>query len=296
MDSVPINFCGKKGFNIRSNETKQTILDDLHSRFGVAPLSRRTDVLCDRNKTRLSQLPTVVHLQTTGTSYVMYLTRVQGQKTVLLIDRKIKGDFAFPKIIMIHMFFPSDFFDGTVLTGELISGISEWMFLIDDVVAIKGTNICSHMFRERYSAGLNMIRTHHIKFETDMFSMCMKRFYQINRLGDAIRDARYLPYKVKGISIRSTGPFKRDIFVPMKIEHVQTRYMYISSGAKDDMFYASESDDMYSSDKTQLHVPDIEISHALKARFGGVPYGCKIGMPCEWNSNFEKWQPVLDKF
>lgn len=295
MDSVPINFCGKKGFNIRSNETKEIILDDLFKRFGVAPLSRRTDVLCERNKSKLNQFPTVVHLQTTGTSYVMYLTRVQGNRVVLLIDRKIKGDFAYPKIVLIHLFFPEAYFDGTVITGELISGVTEWMFLVDDVLAIQGTNISSYMFRERYSVGINAIRYHHRKFETDMFSVCMKRYYQINKVSDAVRDAKYLPYKTKGLSIKSTGPCKRDIFVPLKIEPVETRYMYISSGAKDDMFYIFDSGEAYSSEKKILYVPDTETSHALKCRFTCSSYGCKIGFLCEWNNVFQKWQPVLDR-
>ena len=285
MESVPIKFCNTVGFNLVNNTTKEAILDDLKARFGVIPLSRRTDVISEKNMVRLGEAPSVLQVQSTGTSYVLFLTRIGYQQVTLLIDRKVNSGFVYPKMIAIHLLFPNELFDGTVFTGELIKGFHEWIFLIDDLLAINGKRIGSHMFRERYSIACNAIKDKQRRCMSDMFSLCMKRFFQVNRVDEMLQVARYMPYKIKGVSIRSTGPHRRDLFIPMKVEQAPARQLLLGSNSSDDTFTVSE-------DSRLVHIPSIEASHYLKSRFEGVPYGKRVAVTCEWNAKFERWQPV----
>lgn len=291
MDCSLISFCDKTGFNITCNVTKQTILDDLIDRFGINPLSRRTDVLSDRNKNRCGEAPAFLHLQTTGTAYIMFFTRINYQQVALLIDRKINGTFSYPKMVSVHLLFSNETFDGTVFTGELIKGFSEWMFLVDDVLAVNGKRIGHCMFRERYSVGNTLIKTKHRVCRTDMFSICMKRFFQTNRLKDMLDYASYMPYKVKGISMRSTGPHKRDFFVPVHVKQSTAKSLFLGATSADDAFTVHEKED--GPCVGNAYIPNMESSHYLKKRFEGVPYGQRVLIPCEWNGSFKSWQPVL---
>ena len=291
MESAPISFCDTVGFNIVSNSTKETILDDLRTRFGVSPLSRRTDVLSDKNRNRLSEAPSVMQLQSTGTAYVLFLTRVGFQQVALLIDRKVNSGFAYPKIISLHLLFPNEMFDGTVFTGELIKGFSEWIFLVDDVLAVSGKRIGSHMFRERYAVGCDVIKTKQRRFRSDMFALCMKKFFQINQAEEMLQAARFLPYKIKGVSIRSTGPHRRDLFVPAKVTQITARRLLLGATAADDSYTVHEEEGSPSIGLAR--VPSIETSHFLKTKFEGVPYEKRLPVNCEWNAEFNRWQPVV---
>ena len=292
MDSVPISFCDTVGFNLVSNATKEALLDDLRVRFGVTPLSRRTDVLSEKNRARIGEAPAVLQLQSTGTAYVLFLTRVGFQQVALLIDRKVNSGFAYPKVISLHLFFPNEMFDGTVITGELIKGFSEWIFLVDDVLAVNGKRIGSQMFRERYAVGCDLLKAKHRRCRSDMFALCMKQFFQVNRAEDMLRAARFMPYKIKGVSIRSTGPHRRDLFVPVKVAQTPARRLHLGATAEDDSYTVHEGEEDGDPSLGLAHVPSIETSHHLKSKFEGVPYGKRLAVTCEWNAKFERWQPV----
>jgi hypothetical protein len=292
METVPINFCETVGFNVVCNATKEAVLDDLRQRFGVSPLSRRTDVLSEKNKRRLDEAPAVMHLQSTGTAYVLFLTRVGFQQVALLIDRKVNSGFVYPKMISVHLLFKDDLFDGTIFTGELIKGFSEWMFLVDDLLAVSGKRISSHMFRERYAISHEVIKTKQRRFKSDMFALCMKRFFQVNRAEEMLEYAKYMPYKIKGVSVRSTGPNRRDIFLPVHVKTVAAKTVYLAATAFDDTFTVHEGQGEHFSSIGNAHIQSIEASHYLKSKFEGVPYGRRVPLVCEWNANFDRWQPV----
>lgn len=296
MDAVPIKFCETVGFNLVCNATKEAILDDLGSRFRVAPLSRRADFIGDGTRrdtgARLGESPSVMHLQSTGTAYVLFLTRVGFQQVALLIDRKVKNGFVYPKMISIHLMFADELFDGTVMTGELIKGFSEWIFLVDDVLAVGGRRVAGGMFRERYSTGCELIKSRHTRYASDMFALCMKSFFQVNRLDEMLTTAKYMPYKIKGVCVRSTGPHKRDMFFPISVDRVAARALYLASFAADDAFSVHEGPGEDAPSVGNAHIQSIEASHFLKATFEGVPYGTRVPVVCEWSESFKRWQPV----
>ena len=292
MDTVPINFCGTTGFNVVCNATKEVVLEDLKQRFGVNPLARRTDVLSEKNKGRIDEAPAVLHLQSTGTAYVLFLTRVGFQQVALLIDRKVNSGFVYPKMILLHIMFKEELFDGTIFTGELIKGFSEWLFLIDDLIAVGGKRISSHMFRERYAISHDVIKTKQRRCKSDIFALCMKRFFQVNRAEDMLEYATYMPYKIKGVSVRSTGPHRRDLFIPVHVQTVTAKTLYLASTAVDDTFTVHEGHGEHFSSIGTAHIQSIEASHYLKSRFQGVAYGKRLPLICEWNPNFQKWQPA----
>ena len=291
MDCTKINFCDKRAYNVTCDNAKRTIIEELNSRFSIHPLARRADVLSDNNRQRVSESSSFLFMQSTGTSYILFLTRFDDQEVVVFIDRKIYGNFKYPKIILAHIFFDKSLFDGTVLSGEMVKGFGEWMFLIDDVIAINGTKISSHMFRERYKSGINLLSHRYQPHEVDICRLYMKEVFQVNKIDKLLQTAQYMPYQIKGVCVKSAGPYRRDIFLRVQVTRSEGTSLLISSTPEDDKYEVKDPSNGLA--LGNACIPDMITSRDMRRLFAGVKYGKSLPVPCKWNDRFNQWQPIV---
>lgn len=280
-------FAASVGVNVTCDALKREVLGDLHERLGVEPLARRSDVLCSRNSSRVLDAPSVIHMQSAGVPVVLFLTRVDSRAVCLVVGRRLRPGFSFPKITAVHLAFSAEAFHGTVLAGELVAGGGVWTLLVDDVLAFSGNRVARQMFRDRHALGLMLLRSMWTRVPGDAMTIVMKKFFQVNQLDEAVREAARLPYRVRGFSLRSTGSARRDLFFALDVEQVRFRELRLRRGAGEDE-YEIHVDDGGGS----CLVQDIGTRVALVGMFADAAFNKWLAVPCEWNRKHEKWQPV----
>lgn len=301
MDNRSIRFGRSTGFNLLNPVTKEGILENLQRSYGINPLQRRTDVLSQRNEAKISEMPSLIHVQTQGVPYMMFLTNIGNRQVTLMIERRIKREFKYPKIVLVHVLFSERLFQDTIVTGELVNSNGQWVFLVDDILVYSGQPVMSSMFRERYSILLNILNNDMSAFRYDPFKTVAKRFHQINHFSTVQKELAYLPYNINGVCIRFMGSYRKDLFVQIKIERIPTKVMMIASAAADDGYNAIEAKELQNDNNNNslnskalpLHVPDKETSIKLRQLFNGCEFWRRLPLQCIWSSTFEAWQPVF---
>jgi len=136
-----ISFCNKKALNIVSDKFKSFLLSNLREQYNISITDRNAHILNKKSIVNLSKNPHLISLKTIGNNYYLYLTRINEVKYCFFIDKKIKNGYTYPRIVSVKYCFNDDFFNDTVLEGELVRDYdNNWLFLIFDIRCYKGVN------------------------------------------------------------------------------------------------------------------------------------------------------------
>lgn len=116
------------------------------------PRSFRRCQLCDVARQKL-----LVSLKTDGVRYLLLLTRYGGEPRAVMIDRSMA-------VREIEVWANDDFFDGTLIDGELVTernpaGTISDVFLAFDLFAIRGAELRSLVYSDRISELFNILLT-----------------------------------------------------------------------------------------------------------------------------------------
>ncbi len=114
------------------------------------PRSFRRRQLCD-----FAQQKLLVSLKTDGVRYLLLLTRYGGEPRSVLIDRSMA-------VREIEVWANDDFFDGTLMDGELVAernvcGTISDAFLAFDLYAIRGAGLRSRVYSDRIGELFNIL-------------------------------------------------------------------------------------------------------------------------------------------
>lgn len=135
-----ISFCDRECFNVNNNKTKEQILKYVTAKFGIQVIDK---IYVNLNPNMIRNISFHEHLITTftnGNPYIFWLTVIDNTQWCILIDRKLKDGYSYPKIHVISYGFAEELFrQDTIFAGELVRDINRnWMFLISDLLVHKG--------------------------------------------------------------------------------------------------------------------------------------------------------------
>ncbi|KAG1653625.1 hypothetical protein FOA52_007631 [Chlamydomonas sp. UWO 241] len=136
-----ISFCNHIGFNVKSEETKQRVLDELDALYGRRVIQKHHDKFAQQPL--LSTRPHWLSLRSNGNPYFMYLTRIDGVAQCLFIDKKVQPGYVQPRIVLSKLFFDEPLFANTLFDGEMVKttlAASPWIFLVNDIFADSGVD------------------------------------------------------------------------------------------------------------------------------------------------------------
>ena len=244
MRQMDISFCGKVATNIVTSDAKQAIIDKFNgliesSRYFNRPQNRYkyANLVNSKSITFLSKQPHLITLKTGGSNYFLYLTKINGVNNALFIDCKTKQGYTLPRIITADFKFHDDLFSGTVFDGEIVRDREDnWMFLISNIVALKGRVVNSNMV-----ARMNLIyKVLAESYSPDpVIDICPIRVKRVYRYSDYDRlILMYIPkfeYEIKGMFFNSlTNKHSNHLFMmsaPSKKEGYTDRRKTRSTGA-----------------------------------------------------------------
>jgi hypothetical protein len=183
MEASPIEFCNTIGFILKNNKDKSNILSEIKTNYGIEPIQTNS---INYNETQnhlsiINRFPYIASLISRGNKFLMYFTRIIGENTILMIDRKIKKEegIIFPKIISICIQADNELFNGTLLETETILDKNEWTIQISDIIAQSG-NYCYEMqIFDRINSMFNILSKLKLDKYLNPYKLKIKEFYDI---------------------------------------------------------------------------------------------------------------------
>lgn len=211
-----ISFCDRQGFNIKSDEAKQTVLSSIESQYGIRIIQRHFDKFSDSTLCTLATSPHVVCIRTNGNPYLMYLTRHNFVNQVVFVDKKVQQGYFYPRMVIVRGWFDDALFDGTLIDGEMVRSKSgRWQYLCNDLIALEG----SHLVLKPLSERLEMLRQlFSQRFmpdpDNDYCEFSVKQFYSYDQVEQLVTHiVPSLGYTCRGLLFKPMNLRHRDVLM-----------------------------------------------------------------------------------
>lgn len=196
-----ISFCNRVCQNIVDSDLKQTILNDITSRFDANIVRRHHARMDAKALARVSKAPHIVCLRSNGNPYFMFLTRHHHKNVCIFIDKKIQGGYALPRMVLAPFQLAPSLFAGTLLEGEMVKDTNnKWLFLINDAWGYCGKTLADATVSERLQHVDAMLRTQFAPCMHDICVFQLKRYVKVTELQQLTDEfSPTLPYTSRGL-------------------------------------------------------------------------------------------------
>ncbi|MBD23710.1 MAG: hypothetical protein CMG46_01685 [Candidatus Marinimicrobia bacterium] len=291
------NFCNKDIDNIISNELKEYILNDLKLRTNLDIRSRYAKIY-NKHYNHNFKNPHLICLKTHGSPYYLYCTKINNVNYALLIDKKVKKGYDYPKMFLVQYRFDNILFNGTLFETELIrTNTNEWFLLIGDIYYFNNA-LLNESIIDRVNIIHDILNTKYINDSfSNICSIQVKRYFTSNDK-DYIFNT-FIPalnYTIRGIYI-----------IPLNPNYSNILYFFTDDDLKDTKSLKStynfkvikttkpEVYELYINSNNNItkigyaYIQNIEKSKTLVELFKA---NTEVIMKCKYNTYFNKWEPI----
>lgn len=230
-----ISFCDQVGFNIKSDETKRFILDNIQHKYGLKIITKHFDRYEDRVLPNLQRRPHLLCIRSNGNPYFLYLTRLNFVNYCIFIDKKIQQGYSYPRMIISHFKFDDTVFEDTIMDGEMVkTSTGRWTYLLNDILVFQGQHLTDHNLVKRLNI-LYMVLDK--SFTPDMLDICnilVKKYFKYDEAMHIVdTHINTVDYSCRGIYFRPLFLRFKDILINFddnlitKVE--RTKYKHLKS-------------------------------------------------------------------
>ena len=199
-----ISFSDRVAFNIKSNDNKDIILDQLKSLYNIKILQRHHHNL-DNNNVNFILSNHLMNLRSNGNRYYLYFTLYNNIETMYFIDKKIHPGYQRPRIIFGRGLFDKKLFKNTLLDGEMVKcKDNKWTFLINDIICYEGNYLNKKMLPERLKIIYNILEHQYTPDKTiDVCTFKVKCYFNMYKesIENIMELSSNLNYTCRGIYI-----------------------------------------------------------------------------------------------
>jgi hypothetical protein len=199
-----ISFSDRVAFNIKCNDHKDIILDQLKALYNIKILQRHHHNL-DNNNVNFILSNHLMNLRSNGNRYYLYFTLYNNIETMYFIDKKIHPGYQRPRIIFGRGLFDKKLFKNTLLDGEMVKcKDNSWTFLINDIVCYEGIYLNKKILPERLKIIYNLLEYQYTSDETiDVCNFKVKSYFNMYKesIENIMELSNKLNYTCRGIYI-----------------------------------------------------------------------------------------------
>ena len=196
-----ISFCDKIGFNIKSDEFKKKILNELEHKFSFKIIQKHFEKFANTSFDIINNNPHMVSLRTNGNPYLLYLTTHNNINQCIFIDKKIQQGYFYPRMIIAKFWLSDELFENTLFDGEMVKDANgAWRYVVNDLIADKGIVLQSWNLIKRLNRLYEILGT---QYKHDSMNPCMievKRYFYVTEIKDMVET--FMPtlnYTCRGI-------------------------------------------------------------------------------------------------
>lgn len=202
----PIKLGNGKALQITETQTIREI-GAILKKYGVSIEYKKYHFL---DKNRAQELKATKHsfvLNTFGTKYLLFLTKVNSKNYAIYINRKNESFY------YVKTRFSEELYSDTVLEGETVKIGNDWSFLLSDIHLYRANNLQTHTFDERYLRITKLLNEEYISDEyIDPFRLLKKDVFDYTDI-KSVREKYIptLPFQVNGYLFKSSAVATYDI-------------------------------------------------------------------------------------
>lgn len=292
------SFCGNHIDNITDNDSKKYILEQLMKLTGGAWNKAYAKVYNNKYSDNLKN-PHIFFLKSSGTQYLMFMISIQGNNYSLLIDKRVKPGYDYPKIFILPYRFSIELYQGSLFECELIKDKnSQWSLSINDTYFLNGMS-------QKNNSIINRVNKLHGIFKlsekSEFYSICpifIKKYFDYKDIDYVL--TTFIPnlnYDIRGIYL-----------VPLRTNYSNILYLFtkdqdfttiqnkdivckIEKTLKPDVYELSVKEGENYKNYGIALVQTIDMSHLLIKEFNKSKEGEDIFVQCRKNDYFNKWEP-----
>lgn len=211
-----ISFCDRVGYNIKSEEHKKLLLDELDRCCNFKIIQKHFQKYDAQTPQLLQQRPHLVGVRTNGNPYLLLLTQYNFVNQCIFVDKKIQHGYFYPRMILTKFWFDDALFQkSTVIDGEMVRvADKKWIFLMNDLLVENG------VWLERANAVKRINRLYEIldkQFRADPQDGCrfqVKRYFRYEECATQLPPfLASLPYTCRGLYFKPLFLKFRDVLM-----------------------------------------------------------------------------------
>jgi len=203
MQTGIISFGDRVAWNIKCNNIKDVILDEIYNLYNVRIIQKHYFKLDNSNMSHLSKVPHLISLRTNGNRYYIYFTIFNDVQIIYFIDMKIHTGYEKPRIILARGLFDPSLFLNTLLEGEMVkTKENKWVFIINDIIAYEGKKLDNLILPERLKIIYKILNEKYTPDNIcDVCTYKVKSYYHLSKksLNELIDISKTLNYTSRGI-------------------------------------------------------------------------------------------------
>ncbi len=215
MHLTQISFCDRTGYNIRSDDDKARILEELEKSFGVRVLKKHHDAFTPNYARIINTNPFMASVRTNGNPYLMFLTRVNFIEQCVFIDKKIQHGYHYPRMVVTKLWFDPSLFNNTLFEGEMVKrNDGSWAFIINDLLADCGHSLINVNLVKRINRVYELLKKQHVVDPLNVCELQVKRYVPVTQVPSLIEDfVPSLDYTCRGVYFKPLFLKFKDVLV-----------------------------------------------------------------------------------
>lgn len=198
-----ISFCDRVAYNIKNNDIKDEILNNLYNLYGIRIIQKHYFKLDENNIKYITKIPHLICLRTNGNPYYVFLTTYNDIELIYFLDKKVHPGYEKPRIILSRGLFNPSLFKNTLLDGEMVkTNDGKWSFIINDIISYEGKNLIDKTLPERLKIIYNLLENKYTPDNTcDVCNFKIKKYYYPSKksIEELIELSKKLNYTCRGI-------------------------------------------------------------------------------------------------
>ena len=215
MQISEISFADKVAYNIKADDTKKYILDNLEKRYNLKIISKHHDRFEEKLMHSINNNPHLICAKSNGNPYFLHMLKYNFKNYCVFIDKKIQQGYYYPRMIICNFHFSDSLFDDTVIEGEMVKTSSgRWLFVMNDLLVVKGTYLNESNVIKRLNILYEVMENDFTIDDMDICRFSVKKYFKYHEYDELINNhIPKLPYTCRGIYFKPLFLRFKDILV-----------------------------------------------------------------------------------
>jgi len=203
MHTGIISFANRIVYNIKTNDMKDVILEQLYSLYGIKIIQKQYHKLDDNNIKHIKSDNHLCCLRSNGNPYYMFMTTYNDIPIIYFIDKKIHPGYQKPRILLVRGLFDEELYKNTLMDGEMVKcNDNTWSFIFNDIIVYKGKHLVDIILPKRLEIIYELLDKEYVPDDTiDVCSYKVKNYFVpcYESIEELITISKKLNYTCRGI-------------------------------------------------------------------------------------------------
>lgn len=196
-----ISFCDKICYNIKSDDYKEKVLNELDNQCNFKIIRKHHEEFnYNYHMNTLQTKPYLISVRSNGNPYLLYLTRYNYISQSIFIDKKIQSGYFYPRMILSNLMFDESLFENTLLDGEMVkTNDNVWLFLINDILLYKGKCTSNLTLIKRLELLHSLLLNEYKRDDMDYCKIYVKQYFKYKELPLMQQFVESISYSSRGL-------------------------------------------------------------------------------------------------